>query len=175
MQTTSDIHQLFALRPATRADMPALWDVRYAVTENTLTPGRIGDEELRRSIEDDGRGWVAEVDGRVVGFAIGLAASGNVWALFVRPDAEGRGIGSALHDALLRWFATQPVERLWLTTGSTTRARGFYLARGWREIGPGGTDEVRMERENRGPDRYRSDPHNNRAVAVNVGDSHREK
>ena len=48
------------VRAAVRSDMPGLWEVRYAVTENTLTPGRISDEELRRSIEEDGRGWVAE-------------------------------------------------------------------------------------------------------------------
>ena len=34
--------------------MPGLWEVRYSVTENTLTPGRISDEELLRAIEDDG-------------------------------------------------------------------------------------------------------------------------
>lgn len=137
----------FSIRPATRADMPALWEVRYAVRENTLTPGRISDEELLRSIEDNGRSWVAEVDGKVMGFATGLH-TGNVWALFVRPEAEGRGIGTALHATMLDWFATQPVERLWLSTGTQTRARGFYLANGWQETGPYGDDEVRLEREN---------------------------
>lgn len=128
--------------------MPGLWEVRYAVIENTLTPGRISDEELRRSIEDDGRGWVAEEEGVILGFAIGLF-SGNVWALFVRPGAERRGIGSALHDEMLRWFAGQPQERLWLSTGSQTRARAFYETRGWEYAGPYGADEVRLERRNR--------------------------
>ena len=83
-----------------------------------------------------------------VSSSIGLN-TGNVWALFVRPEAEGRGIGSALHAAMLDWFATQPVDTLWLSTGTDTRARGFYRARGWRETGPYGNDEVRMERANR--------------------------
>lgn len=135
------------IRPALREDMPALWDVRYSVTENTLAPGRISDEELRRSIEDDGRGWVAEDDGRIVGFAIGLR-SGNVWALFVRPEDAGLGTGSALHEQMLQWFALQPLERLWLSTGVNTSARGFYEARGWQYAGPYGPDEVRLERLN---------------------------
>ncbi len=135
------------IRPAVRDDKPRLWEVRYSVTENTLTPGRISDEELCRSIEEDGRGWVAEEDGRILGFAIGLL-SGNVWALFVRPEAEGRGIGSALHTEMLAWFSQQRLHRLWLSTGTNTRARAFYEARGWKYAGPYGPDEVRLERPN---------------------------
>lgn len=138
----------FHIRPALRSDMPALWEVRYAVRENTLTPGRISDEELLRSIEDEGRGWVAEADGQVLGFAIGMC-SGNVWALFVRPEAEGRGVGSALHAAMLDWFATQPVDTLWLSTDADSRAYGFYLAHDWLLVGPEHGNEVRLERMNR--------------------------
>lgn len=135
------------LRTAVRSDMPALWEVRYAVRENTLTPGRIGDEELLRSIETEGRGWVAEADGRVLGFAIGLN-TGNVWALFVRPEAEGRGIGSALHAAMLDWFATQPLDTLWLGTDPHSRAYGFYLAHDWMPVGRQDGEDVRLERTN---------------------------
>jgi len=140
-------HSSLVIRPAVRDDLPGLWQVRYSVAENTLTPGRISDAELRQSIEESGRGWVAEEHGRIIGFAIGLL-SGNVWALFVRPDAEGRGIGSALHVEMLAWFSQQAIDRLWLSTGSGTRARCFYEARGWRYAGPYGTDEVRLERPN---------------------------
>lgn len=137
------------IRPTTRDDLPGLWEVRYAVTENTLTPGRISDAELRRAIEEDGCGWVAESRGRILGFCIGLL-SGQVWALFVHPDAQGRGIGSALHTELLTWYSRQGPERLWLSTGADTRARAFYEARGWLLAGPSGADEVRLERANAG-------------------------
>ncbi len=136
------------LRQAVVDDMPGLWEVRYAVTENTLTPGRILDEELRASIEETGRGWVVEHEGVILGFAIGLAETGSVWALFVRPDAQGQGIGSALHATMIEWFATQPVPVLWLTTGTDTKARSFYEARGWRCVGDTGKGEVRYERAN---------------------------
>ena len=137
----------FLVRTAVREDMPGLWEVRYSVAENTLLPGRISDEELRLSIEEAGRGWVAEEDARILGFAIGLL-SGNVWALFVRPEAQGRGIGSALHSEMLAWFSQQGLSHLWLSTGTNTRARAFYEARGWQYAGQSGPDEVRLERPN---------------------------
>lgn len=128
------------LRQATRADIPGIWDVRYAVQENTLRRGRISDEDVRAAIEDTGRGWVVTegeaTHARVLAFAIGVMEMpqrvGNVWALFVHPDAQGRGHGTALYDVMLAWLLEQDAQRLWLGTGPGTRALGFYLRRGWQ-------------------------------------------
>lgn len=136
------------LRPANAHDIKQLWEIRYAVRENTLTPGRISDQELLHSITEGGRGWVIEHEGRLLGFAIGLFC-GNVWALFVRPEAEGQGVGSRLHAAMLEWYAAKPCARLWLTTDADSRARVFYEARGWRPVGPCDKGELRLERDNR--------------------------
>ena len=40
-----------ALRRASRNDIAGMWNVRYAVRENTLRPGLIDDEDMRREIE----------------------------------------------------------------------------------------------------------------------------
>jgi GNAT superfamily N-acetyltransferase len=136
------------LRQAIAADLPGIWEVRYAVTENTLTPGVISDEDVRAAIEDTGRGWVIEENGRIEGFAIGNGHTGNVWALFVRPEAQGRGIGSRLHAAMIDWFRSQPVSSLWLTTGTGTRACAFYARHGWNDSGDAGRGETRYERTN---------------------------
>ena len=134
------------LRQALAADIPGIWRVRYAVRENTLAPGRIGDAEVRAEIEDSGRGWVVEAaDGEILGFAIGNAQSGNIWALFVRPESQGQGHGSALHDVMVDWLWAQGLERLWLTTGPGTRAEAFYKRRGWREVGSIGNGDLRLE------------------------------
>lgn len=131
-------------RQATRDDLAGIWRVRYAVTENTLAPGRIGDAEVVAQLETTGRGWVVEEDGAIVAFAIGDAAQGHLWALFVAPAAQGRGHGTRLHDTLVEWLWTQGLPTLWLGTGAQSRARGFYERRGWRPAGAHGTDEVRL-------------------------------
>ena len=139
------------LRQATRDDLAGIWRVRYAVVENTLTPGRIGDDEVVGQIEITGRGWVVEEGGEIVAFAIGDAAGANVWALFVDPRAEGRGYGALLHDTMVDWLWTRGLSTLWLSTGGATKARGFYERRGWRCVGPHGRDEVRLELANGRP------------------------
>ena len=123
------------LRQALRSDAPDLWRVRYAVRENTLTPGRISDDELFAQIEVTGRGWIVEVEGEagpnIVGFAIGDAKTASIWALFVDPAHEGLGYGSALHGEMLTWMWAQGLRTLWLHTAPGTRAESFYRRAGW--------------------------------------------
>ena len=136
---------LSLLRQATRDDLAGIWRVRYAVVENTLVPGRIEDDEVIAQLESSGRGWVVEEAGEIVAFAIGDANGANVWALFVHPRAEGRGYGSRLHDTMVEWLWTHGLDTLWLSTGPTTKARGFYERRGWRCTGPHAGGDVRLE------------------------------
>src|SRR5262249_45724525 len=101
---------VFSIRKAITADIPAIWRVRYSVRENTLRPGLISDADVQQHLEVIGTGWVCEQEGSICAFAIGNARNGQVWALFVEPQAQGRGMGSALHAELLEWFRQQPVR-----------------------------------------------------------------
>ncbi|GAB3253100.1 GNAT family N-acetyltransferase [Chitinimonas naiadis] len=133
------------LRMAQVADIPAIFDVRYAVTENTLQPGRIDDAEVADAITRTGRGWVVEVDGRIVGFSIGNAQTGSIWALFVHPEHAGRGYGRQLHEVMIEWLWAQGLEALSLSTGPGTRAQAFYEQAGWRQNGLTDSGEIRFE------------------------------
>ncbi len=138
---------LIALRGAAVGDIAAMHVARCAVRENRLSrPDRITAEDYRAMLERDGRGWVAEVDGRIVGFAVADLCRFNVWALFVDPDHERCGIGRALHDVMMTWFFEQPgVESVWLTTAPGTRAEEFYRRSGWSDHGLDANGEVRFE------------------------------
>ena len=133
------------LRQATRDDIPAIWDVRYTARENTLRRDTATDEDVRRQIEDTGRGWVVEQDGIIIAFAIGNWASGNVWTIFVHPDFEGRGHGTRLHDTTINWLWSQGLESLWLTIATQAHARKFYERKGWRDMGLTEKGDVRYE------------------------------
>ena len=134
------------VRVANRADIPAMHEVRLAVRENRLTTDAITEQHYRSAIEDTGRGWVAEEAGTVIGFAVGNRVTGNVWALFVHPDHEGKGVGRLLQAVMLQWLFAEGVPRAWLTTGPGTRAQRFYEATGWSRTCTTSQGEVVYER-----------------------------
>lgn len=124
------------LRDAVRADVAGIQRVRRSVRENRLTSAVITDADVVHAIEQTGRGWVIEQDGEMVAFAVGNAENGNIWALFVNPEHEGRGYGRRLHDEMVAWLWSRGLRRLWLTTGAGTRAQHFYETAGWTNFGP---------------------------------------
>lgn len=138
------------LREARRDDIPRMYRVRLAVTENRLT-SEVSEADYVPAIESTGRGWVVEVGGRVVGFAVGNATDGNVWALFVDPAHERQGHGRRLHDAMVAWLFSRGLKRLWLTTDPNARARGFYERAGWRRVGSEADGQARYELRLRPP------------------------
>jgi GNAT superfamily N-acetyltransferase len=109
--------------------------VRPAVRENRLTSAAITEEHYIPAIEETGRGWVVEVSGTVVAFAVGNVVTGNIWALFVDPAHEGHGHGRRLQDAMISWLFSRGLTRLWLSTDPNTRAQRFYEASGWQFMG----------------------------------------
>jgi GNAT superfamily N-acetyltransferase len=119
--------------------------IRLAVRENRLANRElVQPDDYVPLLTTDGRGWVAELEGRMAGFAIADRSRSNVWALFVNPDLEGRGAGRALHDTMMNWMFGEGLERVWLGTQPGTRAERFYRTAGWRRTGRE-TGEARYE------------------------------
>lgn len=119
--------------------------VRMSVHENRLVSTKLTDADYIEFIESRGHGWVVELDGTIVAFAIGDSSNGSIWALFVDPPVEGRGFGRQLHDEMVNWLWQQGHRQLWLTTTPGTRAQRFYETAGWRVVGSVAHGEVRLE------------------------------
>jgi len=76
---------------------------------------------------------VAELDGRVVGFASVYPQESFLHHLYVDPRARGRGVGRALLVAATR----DTTDRPWLKVDPANRAaRAFYQRQGWVEDDP---------------------------------------
>jgi GNAT superfamily N-acetyltransferase len=139
-----------AIRIASNADIPEMHRVRMSVRENHLAdPALVQPQDYQSLLETNGRGWVAENDGCIVGFAVADLSRASIWALFLDPAFEGRGIGRRLHDAMLEWLFDAGAEQLTLTTEAGTRAERFYKAAQWQAAGRAPNGEVRyvMQRE----------------------------
>jgi GNAT superfamily N-acetyltransferase len=133
-------------REAQAPDIPQIQMVRNLVKENTLSdPGLVTDEDCENYLLNRGKGWVCEIENRIVGFAIVDVVDHNVWALFVHPEFEKKGIGGKLHDAMLNWYFNKTNDAIWLGTAPNTRAEKFYREAGWEETGTHGKGEIKFE------------------------------
>ncbi|WP_306397537.1 GNAT family N-acetyltransferase [Telluria beijingensis] len=119
-------------RRATAADIPAMSRIRLAVTEYRLRdPSRVTRQMYEDFLERDGRGWVAQIDGVVVAFSYANGLDGSIWALFVDPGHEGKGLARALLGLATAWLFDMGFAEITLETGAGTRADDFYARQGW--------------------------------------------
>jgi GNAT superfamily N-acetyltransferase len=123
------------LRPATRADLPRIHQVRHGTTENRLTnPALVTDDEVAWYL-DKAIFLVSEDDKDIQGFVCANQQTGYVWALFVIDEAQGRGHGTALLDAAMDRLRAAGHRQAFLTTGKGTKAENFYKSKGWQCTG----------------------------------------
>lgn len=133
-------------REATAQDISLMQVVRNSVKENVLSdPSLVTDAAVEEYITNRGKGWVCEMDETIVGFAIADITGNNIWALFLHPDYEQKGIGKKLLHLMLNWYFTQTDKTVWLSTAPFSRASLFYKMQGWKEVCLYGKNEIKFE------------------------------
>jgi GNAT superfamily N-acetyltransferase len=128
------------IRLGVPADLPAASDVCRSASlsnvgdrDNLLAHPEylvLGPEGLA-----EGRTYVAEEDGSLVGFATWLEAGGifELEDLFVDPGWRRRGIAAALVNHIAQVLRARGVQRLEVT--ANPHAMGFYRAAGFTDCG----------------------------------------
>jgi GNAT superfamily N-acetyltransferase len=150
-----EMQMAYEIRMAALADVPAILGlIRELAAYEHLTEACVATEALLREHlfggERAGEGLVAEVEGKVVGYAIYFKTFSTFLGragiyledIYVQPGHRGRGIGKAL----LRHLARAAVERgygrvEWSVLKWNVPAIGFYEA-----IGAVGLEEWTMMR-----------------------------
>ena len=139
-------------REAKIEDIPALFEVRHSVTENILSdPRKVTRQMCVAYLSKSGKGWLCEMDGEVVGFSVASLEDASIWALFVKPSYEGRGIGKRLLRLATDWLFEMRSTSIELSTDPHTRADRFYERQGWLrgEIKPNGEVCYRLHKSDR--------------------------
>jgi GNAT superfamily N-acetyltransferase len=122
------------LRRATSGDVPRICEIRDSVHENRLSdPSRVTPKDIAWFL-DNGPIWVWEESGAIAGFSAGDPRNGWVWALFVAPGQEGKGIGRALLKATCDTLREAGHRTAMLSTEAGTHAERHYRADGWTAV-----------------------------------------
>jgi GNAT superfamily N-acetyltransferase len=99
----------------------------------------------------EGRLWVAELGGEVVGYAMGERLGADptqhhLAQVSVVPDAGGHGVGASLVDAVVRWTQEEGGRSLTLTTFTTVAWNApWYQRLGFEPLAPDRLDAVLAE------------------------------
>ncbi|MCX0498474.1 N-acetyltransferase [Erwinia billingiae] len=96
-------------------------------------------------IEKNHCAWVATDNDKIIGFTMILPDEGCLFAAFVLPEYEGRGVGRRL-VVLAEQELFKHHEIAWLETDKNSLAAKFYMQLGWgNEISINGTD-IKLEK-----------------------------
>ena len=124
------------IRLAIPSDIPRILEIRDSVGDNLLSDPNSVTEAGAAGFIDSRALWVwQEVDGLVTGFSAGDARDGSIWALFVAPGHEGKGIGRALLKRACDGLREGGLLVAILTAAPGTRAERHYRADGWTVTG----------------------------------------
>lgn len=89
--------------------------------------------------------WVAVLDAEVVGFSMIDVEDACLFAAFLLPAHEGKGIGSQLVTVAENELFKHHSD-IWLETDRDSRAASFYRHLGWRYECPAKGNQVRLRK-----------------------------
>ncbi|MFC0709750.1 GNAT family N-acetyltransferase [Azorhizophilus paspali] len=141
------------IRLAQPSDVGGIFRVRTSVNENALTVTELSEMGITEAsvmemIQGAPCAWVACEDAQIVGFSMIDSDEGSLFAAFVLPSHEGKGIGQKLVQAAEEaLFSTHTLA--WLETAETSRAAGFYRHLGWSNEQDIGEGDIRLEKRRR--------------------------
>jgi GNAT superfamily N-acetyltransferase len=134
------------IRKAVHADVQRIMQIRHAVRENRLgDPNAVTAADCTAFI-DRAEIWVWAEDGAILGLAAGDPRAGSIFALFVDPAHEGRGIARALLPLACDTLRAAGLKAATLSTDPGTRAERFYRMNGWIEVGRNHKGEIVFQR-----------------------------
>lgn len=140
------------IRAAAVEDIESIFEIRTSVSQNHLSREQmsalgITPQVLAEAIKEGPCVWIAEVDGKPAAFSMIDSTEGEVFAMFVSPPYENRGLGRLLMKVAEAALFERHDTIYLITDGrNEVRANGFYQRLGWTVVDKADEDDVRYEK-----------------------------
>lgn len=117
-------------------DIETIFAIRTSVRDNHMTREQLAalditEDNIRSRLAAAPCLWIAEDEGKALGFSMADPQEGSLFALFVSPQHEGQGLGTQLLTQAEAFLFAEH-ERIWLETNGQSRAAQFLIRRGWQ-------------------------------------------
>jgi GNAT superfamily N-acetyltransferase len=145
-------------REIEKSDIKDIIDIRVSTKENHFSMADLAQvgvtpESIAEWLEDSVKGWLCEISGKPVGFAMADSKTAEVLVVACYPEFEKKGIGRALMHIIQDWLWSFGHDEIWLWSDPDPciRAYGFYRKLGYEPTGvTKGKDEMlKLKRKER--------------------------
>ena len=138
------------IRELEKSDIDDILDIRVSTIENHFSMEDLAEvgvtpKAIAEWLDGTVKGWVCEVSGRPVGFAMADSETAEVLVAACYPEYEKKGIGKKLMHKVHDWLWSFNHEQIWLWSDPDPgiRAYGFYRRLGYQPAGKiKGNDEM---------------------------------
>ncbi len=142
------------IRTARMTDVETIFDVRTSVTGNHLSREDLRQRGITETVVADMIekrlcAWVATENDKTIGFSMILPDEGSLFAAFVLPEYQGKGVGRRL-VLLAEQELFKHCEVAWLETDKNSRAAKFYLQLGWGNKKMINGNDIKLEKHRSG-------------------------
>lgn len=129
-------------RKIVKSDIKTILEIRISTKENHFSLSDLANigitpQSLSEWLDGTIKGWICEISGKAVGFAMGDSKTGEMLVIAIYPGYEKLGIGKKLMQLIQDWLWSFDQKELWLWSNhdSVVRAHGFYRKLGWIPTG----------------------------------------
>ena len=130
------------IREIRKKDIDDIIRIRVSTHENHFSIEHLAEEGVTpqsdaKWLEGSVKGWLCEVSGKPVGFAMADSATAEVIVVACYPEFKKQGIGKKLILKLHDWLWSFGHDEIWLWSNpdSSVRAHGFYRKLGYKPTG----------------------------------------
>lgn len=146
------------IREIEKSDIKEILDIRVSTKENHFSMSDLAEvgvtpETIAEWLDSSVKGWVCEISGKSVGFALADSKTAEVLVVACYREFEKKGIGKALMYKIHDWLWSFDHDEIWLWSDPDPgiRAYGFYRKLGYAPTGETkrNDEKLKIKRKNK--------------------------